>query len=713
MAYKVKTFDQDLTNQPADPTRAVGNRAWSLIKRLAEPFYVLKQGVFLRVNQALAELLGYNTPGELTGKPFMDVVYAADRQLVAPLTDAIETGSGRDLGSFRLVRRDGTVLWVIGHWPVLVSGEGASVHIGSFQDITPLKTSEAALRESEENYRIVLDDIEDGYIENDLAGNMVFSNQAAARILGVPRSGIMGRNYRELADERASEACYRAFNEVYSTGVPRSSFIFETRMADGEKKILEYSISLKKDSRGMPIGFRSIVRDITERKQAEEDMVRQRSRLAAIFRSVRDAIITVDTNFRVIEANQAAETICGLKLGSLIGSVFTDCSSGCENACHEVLYETLKRKTAVTGYQIECGGESRSRQKVDVSSSPLLNRDGRFMGAVLVIRDITRLNELEKELEERYRFQKIIGKSRRMREIYKLLEDLADLETTVLVTGESGTGKELVAKALHNSGNRAFKPFVTVNCSALAENLLESELFGHVKGAFTGAVKNAQGRFQTANHGTIFLDEIGDISPRIQLKLLRFLQEKTFERVGESTSMRSDVRIITCTNKDLREAVNTGSFREDLYYRLKVVEISLPPLRERRGDIPLLVDHFRLAFNRTFQKSIQSIAHEVLDVFMGYDWPGNVRELEHTVEHAFVLCHGTTIAVRHLPREIRNHAAALKPAAIKRPSQGRREVEDALAAADWNVAKAARRLGIGRRTIYRRIQKYHLQRPAG
>jgi PAS domain S-box-containing protein len=505
----------------------------------------------------------------------MDVVYAADRQRVAPLTDAIEPGRGRELGSFRLVRRDGRVLWVIGHWPVPVSAEGASLHIGSFQDITRLKTSEAALRESEENYRTVLDDIEDGCIENDLAGNMVYSNQAAARIFGVPRSRIMGRNYRELADQRASEACYRAFSEVYSTGVPQRSFIFDTRMADGEKKILEYSISLKKDSRGMPIGFRSIVRDTPERKQAEEDLVRQRSRLAAIFRSVRDAIITVDTNFKVVEANQAAETICGLTLDSLIGRVFTDCSSGCENACHEVLYETLKRKTAVTGYQIECGGESHSPQKVDVSSSPLLNRDGRFMGAVLVIRDITRLNELEKELEERHRFQKIIGKSRRMREIYKLLEDLADLETTVLVTGESGTGKELVAKALHNSGNRAFKPFVTVNCSALAENLLESELFGHVKGAFTGAVKNAQGRFQTANHGTIFLDEIGDISPRIQLKLLRFLQEKTFERVGESTSMRSDVRIITCTNKDLREAVSTGSFREDLYYRLKVVEISL------------------------------------------------------------------------------------------------------------------------------------------
>ena len=699
-------------NLPAGSADTQGG-GWSLIKRLAEPFYMLKEGAFLRVNQALADLLGYDAPGHLLGKLFVDVVYAADRQEVQPLAGAMTAGESRHSKIFRLIRRDGTVLWVIGHWPVPLADKDTSMVVGSFQDITALKTSETALRESEENYRTVLDDIEDGYIENDLAGNMVFSNQAVARIFGVPRANIMGRNYREITDQRAAEACYRAFNEVYSTGVPRSSFIFESRMAGGEKKILEYSISLKKDSRGMPIGFRSIVRDITERRQAQEDIARQRSRLTAIFRSVKDAIITVDTNLKVIEANQAAETICGFKLDGIIGNVFTDCRSGCDNACHEVLYETLKRKTTVTGYQIECGGGSRSLQKVDVSSSPLLDREGRFMGAVLVIRDITRLNELEKELEERHRFQKIIGKSRRLREIYNLLEDLADLETTVLVTGESGTGKELVAKALHNSGNRAFKPFVTVNCSALAENLLESELFGHVKGAFTGAIKNAQGRFQTANHGTIFLDEIGDISPLIQLKLLRFLQEKTFERVGESTSMQADVRIIACTNKDLKEAVNTGSFREDLYYRLKVVEISLPPLRERLSDIPLLVDHFRVGFNLAFHKNIQSIAHEVLDIFMGYDWPGNVRELEHTVEHAFVLCHGNTIEERHLPREVRSLFTPLKSEKEPMPTRGRRQIEDALAATGWNVAKAARRLGIGRRTIYRRIKKYSLQRPAG
>ncbi|MCG6911094.1 MAG: sigma 54-interacting transcriptional regulator [Deltaproteobacteria bacterium] len=681
------------------------------IEHLVEPAYVLTGTVFTNVNQAMATLLGYDDPGDLIGRAFIDIVYTADWRPFEPEAGLQAGGDPPGTEIFRVRRRNGTLLWVTGAWPLLTPGDDPPVTIGSLQDISALKAREAALQESEENYKTVLDGIEDGYIENDLAGNTIFINEAIARIFEAPRERLIGLNYREMTDQTAAEACYIAFNDVYSTGVPQRSFIFETLTGTGRKKILEYSISLKKDSRGMPIGFRSIVRDITERKRAEEDVARQRSRLKAIFRSVRDAIITVDTNLEVIEANQAAATICGFDLGRIVGKVFTECPVGCGHACHEVLQETLNRKTTVQGYQIECAGGSHPMQKVDVSSSPLLDSAGRFMGAVLVIRDITRINELEKELEERHRFQRIIGKNRRMQEIYKLLEDLADLETTVLVTGESGTGKELVAKALHNGGNRAFKPFVTVNCSALAENLLESELFGHVKGAFTGAVKSSPGRFETADGGTIFLDEIGDISPLIQLKLLRFLQEKTFERVGDPTSMKADVRIIACTNRDLKSAVAAGSFREDLYYRLKVVEIALPPLRERLGDIPLLVDHFRRSFNRDFNKEIQSFSDEVLNVFMGYNWPGNVRELEHTVEHAFVLCHDSTIDVGHLPREMRDHTPRGRPVEMKSQREDRHAVERALGNTDWNVAKAARNLGISRRTIYRRIDKYGLARP--
>jgi transcriptional regulator with GAF, ATPase, and Fis domain len=289
-----------------------------------------------------------------------------------------------------------------------------------------------------------------------------------------------------------------------------------------------------------------------------------------------------------------------------------------------------------------------------------MDQEGRFTGALLVIRDITLLRDLERELRERHLFQNMIGKSKRMQDIYRLLEDLSNLETTVLITGESGTGKELVAKALHYSGQRAFNPFVTVNCSALTESLLESELFGHVKGAFTGAIHDKQGRFQAADQGTILLDEIGDISPLIQLKLLRVLQEKVFERVGESNPQKVDVRIIASTNKDLKEKVRKGEFREDLYYRLKVVEVSMPPLRERLEDIPLLVDHFREMFNKRFQKEIDGLSNEVLNKFMSYHWPGNVRELEHVIEHAFVLCRGRVITLEHIPSEVKDYGSSDK-----------------------------------------------------
>jgi transcriptional regulator with GAF, ATPase, and Fis domain len=266
----------------------------------------------------------------------------------------------------------------------------------------------------------------------------------------------------------------------------------------------------------------------------------------------------------------------------------------------------------------------------------LVHSNNKYAGAVLVIRDITREYDLERKIAEQYQFQEIIGKSKKMKELYALLEDLTESSTTVLITGESGTGKELVANALHRGGTRAQKPFVKVNCSALSDFLLESELFGHVKGAFTGALKDKLGRFEMADGGSILLDEIGDISPRVQHKLLRVLQEKEFERVGDSVSVKVDVRIMTSTNRNLNEMVRLENFREDLYYRLKVIEVKLPSLRERLDDIPLLVDHFCNIFNRRFNKDIEGVSEEVYKLFSSYFWPGNVRELENALEHAFV-----------------------------------------------------------------------------
>ena len=449
-----------------------------------------------------------------------------------------------------------------------------------------------------------------------------------------------------------------------------------------------------------------------EKDQIEAEKERYRSNLEAIFRSVKDAIITVDRNMLVIEANKATEDICGIAPKEIFGKAFSDGLYQCDKSCYAVLREVLKNKKTIKEYRAECRHQHRPKQVVVLTSSPLLDRGGKFIGAVLVIRDITRLSNLERELRERHQFHNIIGKSRKMQDIYRLLTDLADMETTVLISGETGTGKELVAKALHYSGGRALKQLVVVNCAALSENLLESELFGHIKGAFTGATRDRQGRFQAANGGTILLDEIGDISPMIQLKLLRVLQEKEFERVGESTPLKVDVRVIAATNRNLKEKVRLGEFREDLYYRLNVMQIELPPLRERLEDIPLLVDHFCDLFNRSFKKKIDGISEEVLRIFMSYPWPGNIRELEHAIEHAFVLCRDRTIRVDHVPSEIKEYAKIKKTIPEKSSIEAPQVIVEALDKTGWNKAKAARLLGISRQTLYRKMDKHSLTKPA-
>ena len=570
------------------------------------------------------------------------------------------------------------------------------------------KKAENTLRTLEERHQTVLDGIEEGYIEVDLDGTTVFCNDSFSRITGYTVKELIGLNFREYMTESMAKTVFAAYNKVYRSGVPNKGFHYEITTKDGAERIIENSISLVRDSKGHRIGFRSVVRDITDRKRAEKELEMHRSHLQAIFGSVKDAIITFDSDGVVVEVNKAAENICGLAAKENIGRVFPDCSTQCDKNCLDVIQEALRSKTTIMEYQIKCNHHHRPQQRVIVTGSRLLSSNDKFMGTVIVIRDITRLSDLEQELKERYQFQKIIGKSDKMQDIYELLSGLADLETTVLITGESGTGKSLVAKALHYSGNRALKPIVTVNCSALPESLLESELFGHVKGSFTGAINDTRGRFQVASGGTILLDEIGDISPRIQLKLLRVLEEREFERVGESVPIKADIRVIACTNRDLKEKVRLGEFREDLYYRLKVVEVKMPSLRERVEDIPLLVEHFLNIFNKSFQKDIHGLSDEVVEVFMNYLWPGNVRELRHSIEHAFVLCRGPIICLDHLPVDIRGHHDNGQRINKKRSVDERKEILTVLDRTYWNKAKAARLLGIDRSTLYRKIHKYRL-----
>ncbi len=456
-----------------------------------------------------------------------------------------------------------------------------------------------------------------------------------------------------------------------------------------------------------PVTAQSVLRTAQmaiRHKELEDEKEKYRSNLDAIFRSIKDAIISVDAEMRITEINGAAMRMCGFTR-EVAGTDLRVAAKGCSGHCIEALETALRTRESVEIDRIECHLTGRPRYVVNLTACPLLDRNSRFRGAVLVFRDETRLADMECELRELKHFHRIMGQSRKMQVIYAQIGAVAQTPATVLITGESGTGKELIAEALHFKSARNQKPFVKVNCSALPESLLESELFGHVKGAFTGAYESRTGRFQRADGGTILLDEIGDISPRIQLGLLRVLQEREIERVGDPRPIKLDVWILAATNRNLQEKVRRGEFREDLYYRLKVVEITPPPLRERKDDIPILTAHFLEKFNKRYEKNISGVSAQAKAGLQEYSWPGNVRELEHAIEHAFVFCRHNTIGLDHLPADLSAFIDGLL-ATPESPEEKIRAIMTTLQKTGGNKAKAARILGIDRKTLYRKMKTF-------
>lgn len=568
-------------------------------------------------------------------------------------------------------------------------------------------------RKIKEFYLKLLNEIEDGYLELDIYGTILFANKAFSKIIGYSIGALEGMDYRSYMDAQSAEKCFNAFNKVFRSGEPEPSFTYEMLRKDNKKRVVEYSISPLKAKYGKCIGFRCIIRDVTEKKRALDQIAKQRALLEATFSSVKDGIVTVDTRGNIIEANRAASDLCNLMLNNIKGKPFQACFSQCSKACHEVLFSTLKIQKTINNFQLKCRQRNRLSQTVKITSSPLINSDRNVIGAVIVIRDVTRLLDLERQICNKNHYNNIIGKSQNMINLFSIIRRLKDVDTTVLITGESGTGKEMVARALHQTGNRAFEPLITVNCAALSETLLESELFGHVKGAFTGAVRDSLGRFELANKGSIFLDEIGEISQKTQVKLLRVLQEKQFERVGDSRSIQTDVRIIAATNQNLKLKIQSGEFRQDLYYRLKVVELKLPPLRERNEDITLLIHHFCEKFKKKYKKPDHILSKDVVGLLLEHDWPGNVRELKHTLERLFVLSGDRgNITQELLPREIAGYGAGHGQSRSASGPIPQEELEKTLVSTDWNISKTARQLGVNRRTVYRWIHKKGLTRPS-
>jgi PAS domain S-box-containing protein len=434
-----------------------------------------------------------------------------------------------------------------------------------------------------------------------------------------------------------------------------------------------------------------------------------------ILDSIADGVFTVDREWKITSFNRAAETITGITRAEAIGQRCCDVfrASICETEC--ALNQTIETGKSLINKEIYILNSEGRRIPVSISTALLEDEHGKIIGGVETFRDLSEIEHLRKELEGRYVFADIISRNHKMQQLFDILPEVAVSQSTVLVVGDSGTGKELVARAIHNLSPRKSGPFVAVNCGALPDTLLESELFGYCAGAFTDAKKDKPGRLALAEGGTIFLDEIGDISPGMQVRLLRVLQDKTYEPLGATKSVTANVRVISATNHDLERLIEEGAFRRDLFYRINVVRLSLPPLRERKEDIPLLVENFIARFKQLMNKDILSVTQEVMALLVAHDYPGNVRELENIIEHAFVLCPSGLIERRHLPDQ-------LTRTVVSRTGQNRsvtslREMErifiaDALRRNHGNRLEAARELGIHKSTLFRKIKALGLKPPA-
>jgi PAS domain S-box-containing protein len=431
--------------------------------------------------------------------------------------------------------------------------------------------------------------------------------------------------------------------------------------------------------------------------------------------TVRDGVVVMDLERKILFINKAAQQLLGYSEEEALGSRCKGINQTSECGGDCPMSQAMRADRDMGGLPMTYQTRAGSRIHCMTSVTLLRDGEGRLVGGAEIFHDISEIVRLQGAAEERYSFHNLVGGSRAMREVYDLVQLVAETDSTVLITGESGTGKELVANAIHFHSHRKGRPLVKVNCAALNEGVLESELFGHVRGSFTGAISDKAGRFETADGGTLFLDEIGEVPTPTQVKLLRVLQEGEIERVGSSKTIKADVRLIAATNRDLAKAIADGSFRSDLFYRLNVFRIAMPPLRDRREDLPALVDHFvKKIAAKMPAKKITGAQSDVLERLMGYGFPGNIRELENLVEHAAICSRDGIIRARDLPLR-----GDLLPVGethlyqIRKPLEKLEKdlIQKTLEDHEWKVQQSADRLGISRVTLWRKMKDYELRKP--
>jgi len=438
-----------------------------------------------------------------------------------------------------------------------------------------------------------------------------------------------------------------------------------------------------------------------------------------ILDSITDGVFTVDSDWKITSFNRGAEKITGIHKDEALGrhcwEVFR--ASICEQRCS--LRHTLETGHPIVNQSIFIVNSKGERIPISISTAILKDEKGRVIGGVETFRDLSIVEELRKELSGRHSFLDIISKNKEMQRLFGILEQISESDATVLLEGESGTGKELFAKAIHYLSPRRKSPMITINCGSLPDTLLESELFGYKAGAFTDAKRDKPGRLALAKKGTVFLDEIGDISPALQVRLLRVLQDRMYEPLGSTRSEKADVRIVVATNKNLEKLVNNGTFREDLYYRINVVKLVLPPLRKRKEDIPLLAEHFLRKFGRLSGKEIQGLSPEVFPILMFHDFPGNIRELENIIEYATVVCKNHWIGIEHLPEYLSKEWTDMRKTVVKDSERDvsswndmeRSYIYEVLRKNNWSRSATASQMGIHTTTLWRKIKRLNIEIP--
>lgn len=572
-----------------------------------------------------------------------------------------------------------------------------------------MKESEEALYKNKE-----LLVIPDGIAVIGKDQRIIVFNEAASRISGFSENDAIGKNPEILFRNCKEEFIYlkKSFKENRAFS---NLGISITDKKGNKKNVLASFTPIKNDEEILSVVF--VFRDTNEMlSMAEEidkktlELIDQKNRLDAIFNSNIEGTFTIDDNWQVTSFNYSAEKITGYKKGEAIGKkcweIFN--SSLCRNGCH--MEQTMNKGKATIGNELEIINKNGKRIPIRVNSAILRNNQNKKSGAVETFIDISEIKNLSAHLKDRFQYVNIIGKNKELEKVFYLLESVSQTDSSVLITGESGTGKELIARGIHLGSARQKGPFIALNCSAFVESLIESELFGHEKGSFTGAITTKIGKFELAQGGTLFLDEIGDISLPVQTKLLRVLETRLFERVGGNNSIAMDTRIIAATNKDLKEEINAGRFREDFFYRINVINIHLPPLRERKDDLFLLVNHLIKFFNEKFNKAIKQFSTSAYDILMDYDWPGNIRELENVIEHSFVLCRSDIIQEDDLPKHLRNKKSEhiIKNKAVNQNHFMAAEQEiilNALKNNNGNKMKTAKELNIDPTTLWRKMKK--------